>query len=104
MYIIAQIAMMEDFLGCGCNLFKLICGFILLWPIGCVIIKDHFFSVLQACYLRGLNSTHIAEERCRTWLGEWLQISCSLKGKTNPMVMPQKAKSFLYFILRLFWS
>ncbi|XP_040344062.1 LETM1 domain-containing protein 1 isoform X7 [Herpailurus yagouaroundi] len=36
-------------------------------------------EVKSACYLRGLNSTHIAEERCRTWLGEWLQISCSLK-------------------------
>ncbi|XP_038294101.1 LETM1 domain-containing protein 1 isoform X5 [Canis lupus baileyi] len=36
-------------------------------------------EVKSACYLRGLNSTHIAEEKCRTWLGEWLQISCSLK-------------------------
>ncbi|EHB00505.1 LETM1 domain-containing protein 1 [Heterocephalus glaber] len=36
-------------------------------------------EVKLACYLRGLNSTHIAEDRCRTWLGEWLQISCSLK-------------------------
>ncbi|XP_058414253.1 LETM1 domain-containing protein 1 isoform X6 [Diceros bicornis minor] len=36
-------------------------------------------EVKSACYLRGLNSTHVAEERCRTWLGEWLQISCSLK-------------------------
>ncbi|XP_060051326.1 LETM1 domain-containing protein 1 isoform X4 [Erinaceus europaeus] len=36
-------------------------------------------EVKSACYLRGLNSTHLAEERCRTWLGEWLQISCSLK-------------------------
>ncbi|KAM4839416.1 LETM1 domain-containing protein 1 isoform X1 [Urocitellus parryii] len=36
-------------------------------------------EVKSACYLRGLNSTHIAEDRCRTWLGEWLQISCSLK-------------------------
>ncbi|KAK2504426.1 hypothetical protein MC885_019817 [Smutsia gigantea] len=36
-------------------------------------------EVRSACYLRGLNSMHIAEERCRTWLGEWLQISCSLK-------------------------
>lgn len=42
------------------------------------------FCVIQACYLRGLNSTHITEEKCRTWLGEWLQISCSLKGKTHP--------------------
>ncbi|XP_062931443.1 LETM1 domain-containing protein 1 isoform X6 [Cynocephalus volans] len=36
-------------------------------------------EVKSACYLRGLNSTGIAEDRCRTWLGEWLQISCSLK-------------------------
>nr|XP_045009445.1 LETM1 domain-containing protein 1 isoform X3 [Jaculus jaculus] len=36
-------------------------------------------EVKSACYLRGLNSTHIAEDRCRTWLEEWLQISCSLK-------------------------
>ncbi|XP_025856120.2 LETM1 domain-containing protein 1 isoform X1 [Vulpes vulpes] len=36
-------------------------------------------EVKSACYLRGLNSTHIGEEKCRTWLGEWLQISCSLK-------------------------
>ncbi|KAM6215314.1 LETM1 domain-containing protein 1 isoform 4-T4 [Rhynchocyon petersi] len=36
-------------------------------------------EVKSACYLRGLNSTHIAEEKCRTWLGEWLQVSCSLK-------------------------
>lgn len=36
-------------------------------------------EVKSACYLRGLNSTHIADDRCRTWLGEWLQISCSLK-------------------------
>ncbi|GAB5573778.1 LETM1 domain-containing protein 1 isoform X4 [Prionailurus iriomotensis] len=43
------------------------------WP------PDPSGSEIVACYLRGLNSTHIAEERCRTWLGEWLQISCSLK-------------------------
>ncbi|XP_021562709.1 LETM1 domain-containing protein 1 isoform X5 [Carlito syrichta] len=36
-------------------------------------------EVKSACYLRGLDSTHITEDRCRTWLGEWLQISCSLK-------------------------
>nr|KAF6452747.1 LETM1 domain containing 1 [Molossus molossus] len=36
-------------------------------------------EVKSACYLRGLNSTLIAEERCRTWLAEWLKISCSLK-------------------------
>uniref|UniRef100_A0A8C5VN18 LETM1 domain containing 1 n=1 Tax=Microcebus murinus TaxID=30608 RepID=A0A8C5VN18_MICMU len=36
-------------------------------------------EVKSACYLRGLNSTHIPEDRCRSWLGEWLQISCTLK-------------------------
>ncbi|XP_029325461.1 LETM1 domain-containing protein 1 isoform X3 [Mus caroli] len=36
-------------------------------------------EVKSACYLRGLNSTHIADDRCRAWLGEWLHISCSLK-------------------------
>ncbi|XP_052604934.1 LETM1 domain-containing protein 1 isoform X5 [Peromyscus californicus insignis] len=36
-------------------------------------------EVKSACYLRGLSSTHIAEDRCRTWLGEWLRISCSLE-------------------------
>ncbi|XP_004637875.1 LETM1 domain-containing protein 1 isoform X1 [Octodon degus] len=36
-------------------------------------------EVKSACYLRGLNSTHVAEDRCRTWLGEWLKISCSMK-------------------------
>ncbi|XP_006900292.1 PREDICTED: LETM1 domain-containing protein 1 [Elephantulus edwardii] len=36
-------------------------------------------EVKSACYLRGLNSTHLAEDKCRTWLGEWLHISCSLK-------------------------
>ncbi|XP_021039793.1 LETM1 domain-containing protein 1 isoform X4 [Mus caroli] len=37
-------------------------------------------EVKSACYLRGLNSTHIADDRCRAWLGEWLHISCSLKA------------------------
>ncbi|XP_070351098.1 LETM1 domain-containing protein 1 isoform X7 [Equus asinus] len=40
-------------------------------------------EVKSACYLRGLNSTHVAEDRCRTWLGEWLQISCSLKAELS---------------------
>lgn len=49
--------------------------------------------MIQACYLRGLNSTHIAEERCRAWLGEWLQISCSLKGETHPCGYATKIQS-----------
>ncbi|XP_035874921.1 LETM1 domain-containing protein 1 isoform X2 [Phyllostomus discolor] len=40
-------------------------------------------EVKSACYLRGLNSTLIAEERCRTWLAEWLQISCNLKAELS---------------------
>ncbi|XP_073939495.1 LETM1 domain-containing protein 1 isoform X4 [Castor canadensis] len=44
-------------------------------------------EVKSACYLRGLNSTHIAEDRCRTWLGEWLQISCSLKEAELSLVL-----------------
>nr|XP_020017551.1 LETM1 domain-containing protein 1 isoform X2 [Castor canadensis] len=44
-------------------------------------------EVKSACYLRGLNSAHIAEDRCRTWLGEWLQISCSLKEAELSLVL-----------------
>lgn len=78
------------------------CGFTLPWHTGSMIIKDHFsFRVLQACYLRGLNSTHIAEERCRTWLGEWLQISCSLKGKINPYGHATKIQVIFVFYSKI---
>ncbi|XP_066210108.1 LETM1 domain-containing protein 1 isoform X1 [Saccopteryx leptura] len=40
-------------------------------------------EVRSACYVRGLNSTLVAEERCRTWLAEWLQISCNLKAELS---------------------
>lgn len=49
-----------------------------------VAVEDVSLLSVQACYLRGLNSTRIADDRCRTWLGEWLQISCSLNGEASP--------------------
>ncbi|XP_043824727.1 LETM1 domain-containing protein 1 isoform X2 [Dromiciops gliroides] len=35
-------------------------------------------EVKSACYLRGLDSTHLPEDWCRIWLAEWLQFSSSL--------------------------
>lgn len=32
-----------------------------------------------ACYLRGLNSTHLGLAECRAWLEQWLQLSCKLQ-------------------------
>ncbi|XP_004453737.1 LETM1 domain-containing protein 1 isoform X4 [Dasypus novemcinctus] len=60
-------------------------------------------EVKSACYLRGLNSTHVAEDRCRTWLGEWLQLSCSLKDfsstHSSPVVTTKKAPDFTKYPL-----
>uniref|UniRef100_A0A8C5LP79 LETM1 domain containing 1 n=1 Tax=Leptobrachium leishanense TaxID=445787 RepID=A0A8C5LP79_9ANUR len=33
----------------------------------------------RACYIRGLNSTHLSKEDCRTWLHCWLRLSSKLK-------------------------
>ncbi|NWU48341.1 LTMD1 protein, partial [Dromas ardeola] len=33
-----------------------------------------------ACYLRGLNSTHLGMSECRAWLEQWLGLSCKLQG------------------------
>ncbi|NXO46605.1 LTMD1 protein, partial [Locustella ochotensis] len=33
-----------------------------------------------ACYLRGLNSTHLGQAECRAWLEQWLRLSCELRG------------------------
>lgn len=38
------------------------------------------FPALQACYLRGLNSTHLGMSECRAWLEQWLGLSCKLQG------------------------
>ncbi|NXF54538.1 LTMD1 protein, partial [Oceanites oceanicus] len=32
-----------------------------------------------ACYLRGLNSTHLGVSECRAWLEQWLGLSCELQ-------------------------
>ncbi|NWI30432.1 LTMD1 protein, partial [Sula dactylatra] len=32
-----------------------------------------------ACYLRGLNSTHLDMSECRAWLEQWLGLSCKLQ-------------------------
>ncbi|NXN29470.1 LTMD1 protein, partial [Nycticryphes semicollaris] len=32
-----------------------------------------------ACYLRGLNSTHLGKSECRAWLEQWLGLSCKLQ-------------------------
>ncbi|NWY07951.1 LTMD1 protein, partial [Nothoprocta ornata] len=32
-----------------------------------------------ACYLRGLNSTHLSAGECRAWLERWLGLSCRLQ-------------------------
>ncbi|NXV76649.1 LTMD1 protein, partial [Atlantisia rogersi] len=32
-----------------------------------------------ACYLRGLNSTHLGMADCRAWLEQWLGLSCKLQ-------------------------
>ncbi|NXQ32469.1 LTMD1 protein, partial [Alaudala cheleensis] len=33
-----------------------------------------------ACYLRGLNSTHLGQAECRAWLEQWLRLSRELQG------------------------
>ncbi|NXP20385.1 LTMD1 protein, partial [Scytalopus superciliaris] len=33
-----------------------------------------------ACYLRGLNSTHLGRAECWAWLEQWLRLSCELQA------------------------
>ncbi|XP_077048744.1 LETM1 domain-containing protein 1 isoform X1 [Agelaius phoeniceus] len=33
-----------------------------------------------ACYLRGLNSTHLGRAECQAWLEQWLRLSCELQA------------------------
>ncbi|NXN60008.1 LTMD1 protein, partial [Rynchops niger] len=45
-----------------------------------------------ACYLRGLNSTHLGTSECRAWLEQWLGLSCKLQASeasllANSMVL-----------------
>ncbi|MEE6471802.1 hypothetical protein FKM82_009376 [Ascaphus truei] len=36
-------------------------------------------EVKRACYVRGLNSTHLSADDCRRWLDRWLQLSHRVK-------------------------
>ncbi|XP_054039192.1 LETM1 domain-containing protein 1 isoform X2 [Rissa tridactyla] len=45
-----------------------------------------------ACYIRGLNSTHLGMSECRAWLEQWLGLSCKLQASeasllANSMVL-----------------
>lgn len=44
-----------------------------------------FFPSPQACYLRGLNSTHLGMSECRAWLEQWLGLSCKLQGTARQL-------------------
>ncbi|KAM8978573.1 LETM1 domain-containing protein 1 isoform 2-T2 [Sarcophilus harrisii] len=44
-------------------------------------------EVKSACYLRGLDSTHLAEDWCRFWLAQWLYFSCSLKNTEMSLLL-----------------
>ncbi|NXG89580.1 LTMD1 protein, partial [Stercorarius parasiticus] len=39
-----------------------------------------------ACYLRGLNSTHLGMSECRAWLEQWLGLSCKLQGTERQLL------------------
>ncbi|XP_053564194.1 LETM1 domain-containing protein 1 [Bombina bombina] len=36
-------------------------------------------EVKRACYIRGLNSSHLSIDDCRRWLQCWVELSCKLK-------------------------
>ncbi|XP_073175502.1 LETM1 domain-containing protein 1 isoform X1 [Lepidochelys kempii] len=36
-------------------------------------------EVKMACYVRGLNSTHLSPSECQKWLKQWVKLSCELK-------------------------
>uniref|UniRef100_H3AUE4 LETM1 domain containing 1 n=2 Tax=Latimeria chalumnae TaxID=7897 RepID=H3AUE4_LATCH len=40
-----------------------------------------------ACYIRGLNSTHLSTAACRNWLTQWLQLSTRLKGSEFSLLL-----------------
>ncbi|XP_077369409.1 LETM1 domain-containing protein 1 [Festucalex cinctus] len=44
-------------------------------------------EVRQACYLRGLNSDHLAVNQCREWLDQWLRVSSSLKDSDISLLL-----------------
>lgn len=44
-------------------------------------------EVKRACYIRGLNSTHLSIEDCRSWLHCWLQLSEKLKESEASLLL-----------------
>ncbi|XP_075706264.1 LETM1 domain-containing protein 1 isoform X2 [Rhinoderma darwinii] len=44
-------------------------------------------EVKKACYIRGLNSTHLSTEDCRKWLNCWLQLSEKLKESEASLLL-----------------
>ncbi|XP_051818776.1 LETM1 domain-containing protein 1 isoform X5 [Antechinus flavipes] len=48
---------------------------------------SHLSTAHLACYLRGLDSTHLAEDWCRFWLAQWLYFSCSLKNTEMSLLL-----------------
>ncbi|XP_029450808.1 LETM1 domain-containing protein 1 [Rhinatrema bivittatum] len=40
-----------------------------------------------ACYIRGLNSTHLTAAECRKWLTQWLQLSSRLKDSEASLLL-----------------
>ncbi|KAG8452585.1 hypothetical protein GDO86_004389 [Hymenochirus boettgeri] len=55
-----------------------------IWNLDCALVQlgvnelsDE--ELKRACYIRGLNSTHLSKEDCKRWLNCWLQLSSRLK-------------------------
>ncbi|XP_036959033.1 LETM1 domain-containing protein 1 isoform X2 [Acanthopagrus latus] len=41
----------------------------------------------EACYVRGLNSTHLGAKECHEWLTQWLQVTSSLKDSEVSLLL-----------------
>ncbi|XP_030634094.1 LETM1 domain-containing protein 1-like [Chanos chanos] len=44
-------------------------------------------EVIQACYLRGLNSSRLNSSQCRDWLHQWLQLSSRVKDSETSLLL-----------------
>ncbi|XP_069614716.1 LETM1 domain-containing protein 1 [Ranitomeya imitator] len=44
-------------------------------------------EIKKACYIRGLNSTHLSTEDCRKWLNCWIQLSEKLKESEASLLL-----------------
>ncbi|XP_068068726.1 LETM1 domain-containing protein 1 isoform X3 [Anomalospiza imberbis] len=47
---------------------------------GSLLVLNRLHVDHVACYLRGLNSTHLGQAECRAWLEQWLRLSCELQA------------------------